>query len=176
MSIPLFDPRRSHSSVLQSLSMTQGLSSFFLLHAISLVRPRRRLSSAPTAARPGRRAQGVSRLAALQRPPEGSALTRPSTTARSCERGLTTSFVSRLARDRSPPPGAAFSSRSRFKLAASWPSKARRRNVPTRSQDVPPEERNRAVPTAHQVRRRPRSRSAFPRSSGPLVAGPCGAV
>jgi len=58
------------------------------LIAISLVRPRRRLSLAPTAGFRGRRAQGVSRLAALQRPPSGSALTRPSTTARWFGRGL----------------------------------------------------------------------------------------
>jgi hypothetical protein len=54
---------------------------------ISLVRPCRRLSLAPTAGCPGRRAQDVSRLAALQRPPSGSAFTRPSTTADSRVRG-----------------------------------------------------------------------------------------
>jgi hypothetical protein len=53
--------------------------SFFL--SLSLVRPRRRLSLAPTAGCCRRRAQGVSRLAAFQRPPSGSAFTRPSTTA-----------------------------------------------------------------------------------------------
>jgi hypothetical protein len=38
---------------------------FCLLVVISLVQPRRRLSSAPTTFRNGRRAQGKSRLAAL---------------------------------------------------------------------------------------------------------------
>ena len=42
---------------------------FFLLRDISFVQPRRRLSSAPTTSRCSRRAQGMSRLAALQRPP-----------------------------------------------------------------------------------------------------------
>ena len=41
---------------------------------ISLVRPRRRLSLAPTAGCCRRRAQGVSRLAAFQRPPSGLGL------------------------------------------------------------------------------------------------------
>ena len=54
---------------------------FFLGPPLSLVRPRRRLSLAPTAGCCRRRAQGVSRLAAFQRPPSGSAFTRPSTTA-----------------------------------------------------------------------------------------------
>src|SRR5262245_6783564 len=53
----------------------------FFLPRLSLVRPRRRLSLAPTAGCWRRRAQGVSRLAAFQRPPSGSAFTRPSTTA-----------------------------------------------------------------------------------------------
>src|SRR5215813_3804199 len=53
----------------------------FFLPRLSLVRPRRRLSLAPTAGCCRRRAQGVSRLAAFQRPPSGSAFTRPSTTA-----------------------------------------------------------------------------------------------
>ena len=55
---------------------------------ISLVRPRRGLSPAPTAGCRGRRAQMLSRLAALQRPPAGSALTAASTTARWPCRGL----------------------------------------------------------------------------------------
>jgi hypothetical protein len=59
--------------------MGPPLSSAYFSSLISLVRPRRRLSLVPTAGFPGRRAQGVSRLAALQRPPSGSALTRPST-------------------------------------------------------------------------------------------------
>ena len=46
--------------------------SFFL--PLSLVRPRRRLSLAPTAGCCRRRAQGVSRLAAFQRPPSGLGL------------------------------------------------------------------------------------------------------
>ena len=47
--------------------------SFFL--SLSFVRPRRRLSPAPTAYCRGRRAQMLSRLAALQRPPLGLAFT-----------------------------------------------------------------------------------------------------
>jgi hypothetical protein len=54
---------------------------FFLTSPLSLVRPRRSLSLAPTAGCCRRRAQGVSRLAAFQRPPSGSAFTRPSTMA-----------------------------------------------------------------------------------------------
>ena len=46
--------------------------SFFL--SLSLVRPRRRLSLAPTAGCCRRRAQSVSRLAAFQRPPSGLGL------------------------------------------------------------------------------------------------------
>ena len=55
--------------------------SFLPRPPLSLVRPRRRLSLAPTAGCCRRRAQGVSRLAAFQRPPSGSTFTRPSTTA-----------------------------------------------------------------------------------------------
>ena len=46
----------------------------FFLPVLSLVRPRRRLSLAPTAGCCRRRAQGVSRLAAFQRPPSGLGL------------------------------------------------------------------------------------------------------
>jgi hypothetical protein len=51
--------------------------SFFLLGAISLARPRRRLSPARPQDAPGRRAQDVSRLAAFQRPPGGLGLDTP---------------------------------------------------------------------------------------------------
>ena len=57
-------------------------SSFFLPSPLSLVRPRRRLSLAPTAGCCRRRAQGVSRLGRFSAGHrQGSAFTRPSTTA-----------------------------------------------------------------------------------------------
>jgi hypothetical protein len=49
--------------------LSSFLSSFPSSLPLSFVRPRRRLSSAPTAYCRGRRAQMLSRLAALQRPP-----------------------------------------------------------------------------------------------------------
>jgi len=49
------------------------LFTFFLV-AISLVQPRRRLSSVPTTRLDRRRAQGMSRLAALRRPPKARPL------------------------------------------------------------------------------------------------------
>jgi hypothetical protein len=57
------------------------------LQVISLVRPRRRLSLAPTAGSRRRRAQVVSRLAASSAAAKGLALIRPSTTARWLDRG-----------------------------------------------------------------------------------------
>ena len=58
------------------------LSSFLSSSPLSLVRPRRRLSLAPTAGCCRRRAQGVSRLARFSAGHrQGSAFTRPSTTA-----------------------------------------------------------------------------------------------
>jgi hypothetical protein len=74
---------RRFFSAAEGFSLYEGLRSQALsdprapissLVAISLVRPRRRLSPAPTAARSSRRAQHASRLAALQRPPEGLCL------------------------------------------------------------------------------------------------------
>jgi hypothetical protein len=86
-------------SVLQSVGMTQGLS---------FLSSRRHFpcSTAPQAfPRPDRRMpQAGARRTCQGWPlfsghPEGSALTRPSTTARWCDRGLTTSLVSCLAQD-----------------------------------------------------------------------------
>jgi hypothetical protein len=65
--------RCSFSSVPQSPRSMQA--QLFLLGAISFVRPRRRLSPAPTAYDRGRRAQTMSRLAA-QRPPKARPLHR----------------------------------------------------------------------------------------------------
>ena len=66
--------RVTPASVIRSPASSSNRSSLSL---ISLVRPRRRLSLAPTAGCRGRRAQGVSRLAALQRPPAGLGLDTP---------------------------------------------------------------------------------------------------
>jgi hypothetical protein len=69
----------------RKMATTTSLAS---LQVISLVRPRRRLSLAPTVGSRRRRAQVVSRLAASSAATEGLALIRPSTTARWLDRGL----------------------------------------------------------------------------------------
>jgi hypothetical protein len=71
--------QRSLTTRSRSLIAAQDASAIFLDRHVSFVRPRRRLSSAPTAKRECQRAQTLSRLAALMRPPSGLALIVSST-------------------------------------------------------------------------------------------------
>ena len=110
------------------LSIWRHFPSLSSYQVISLVRPRRRLSLAPTAGCRRRRAQVVSRLAALRGHPgvfsRGRALIRPSTTAHWLDRGLLLflSFVL-TAHSNSRRCRVHRSLRGRDGLAAPWSSK-----------------------------------------------------
>ena len=97
-----------------------ALSCFFAV--ISLVRPRCRLSLAPTAGSRRRRAQVVSRLAASSAATEGLALTRPSTTARWLDRGLPflLLFLGSHSVGSAAPSGSRFSPQSAARRCNIW--------------------------------------------------------
>ena len=97
-----------------------ALSCFFAV--ISLVRPRCRLSLAPTAGSRRRRAQVGSRLAASSAATEGLALMRPSTTARWLDRGLPflLLFLGSHSVGSAAPSGSRFSPQSAARRCNIW--------------------------------------------------------
>ena len=103
----------------RKMATTTSLAS---LQVISLVRPRRSLSLAPTVGSRRRRAQVVSRLAASSAATEGLAFIRPSTTARWLDRGLPLFLLFLASHSVGPaaPSGSRFSPQSAARRCNIW--------------------------------------------------------